>query len=205
MMRLTVVAVCLCVAACTSSILQSKIPTPNIYVLAAMPVDVATVATLPVDLAVARPTAVPGLDSDRIAVLHEERRLDYYQESQWGAALPEVVQSLLVGSLQNQKLFRSVTTEQARVSASYLLDLEIRDFQAEYASDSAPPTVRVTLIGSLIRIKDRKLIGIFPTTFTTTAAANRLGAVIAAFESTARQAVAAMGKQTASTVAVTAD
>jgi len=205
MMRLTVVAVCLCVSACTSSILQSKIPTPNIYVLAAMPVDAATVATLPVDLAVARPTAVPGLDSDRIAVLHEERRLDYYQESQWGAALPEVVQSLLVGSLQNQKLFRSVTTEQARVSASYLLDLEIRDFQAEYASDSAPPTVRVTLIGSLIRIKDRKLIGIFPTTFTTTAAANRLGAVVAAFESTARQAVAAMGKQTASTVAATAD
>jgi len=205
MMRLLAVALLLSLFGCTGSILQSKVPTPSFYVLGAAPSDGTAAAALPVDLAIANPTAAPGLDSDRIAVLHEARRLDYYQDAQWGATLPHVVQSLLVGSLQNQKSFRSVTTEQARVSASFLLDLEVRDFQAEYANESSAPTVRVTLIASLIRIKDRKLVGTFPVTFTATATENRLGAVVAAFESAARQAVSTVGKQTASAVAATAD
>jgi cholesterol transport system auxiliary component len=208
MMRLSVVAALtssfVCMSACTGSLLESKIPTPDIYVLAAAAPS-ENGAALPVDMAIARPIAAPGLDTERIAVLHESRRLDYYQEAQWGAVLPQVVQSLIVGSLRNQKLFRSVTTEQARVTVSYLLDLEVRDFQAEYENDSAPPTVKVTVVGSLIRIKDRKLVGTFPTTFGVTATANRLGAVAAAFESAAQQAATSLGKQTASAMTTLTD
>lgn len=184
---------------CTGSLLESKVPVSVVYVLnSASVAHEATGAVLPVDIAVSQPTAAPGLDTERIAVLHEARRLDYYRESQWGAVLPQVAQSLVVGSLQNQQLFRSVTTEQSRVTVSYLLDLEVRDFQAEYASEDQAPTVRVTLVGSLIRIKDRKLIGVLPATVTVPAAANRLSAVIAAFEAAAQQAATSLGKQAAS-------
>ncbi len=182
------------------SLLETKMPVSMVYVLNAAPAARDAGTPMPVDIAVSQPTAAPGLDTERIAVLHEARRLDYYQESQWGVALPQVAQSLLVGSLQNQKLFHSVTTEQARVSASYLLDLEVRDFQAEYTSANTAPTVRVTLVGALIRIKDRKLIGVLPATFTVNAAENKLSAVIAAFESAAQQAALSLGQQTASTI-----
>jgi len=186
---------------CTGSLLESKTPVSVVYVLNSVSVArEATGAVLPVDIAVSQPTAAPGLDTERIAVLHEARRLDYYRESQWGAVLPLVAQSLVVGSLQNQQLFRSVTTEQSRVTVSYLLDLEVRDFQAEYASEDQAPTVRVTLVGSLIRIKDRKLVGVLPATTTVPAAANRLSAVVAAFEAAAQQAAASLGKQAASAI-----
>jgi cholesterol transport system auxiliary component len=203
MMRLTLAAALLMLSACAGSLLESKQPVATIYVLAAAPVSDASSPASTVDLAISQPTASPGLDTDRIAVLREKRHLDFYREAQWGAALPQVAQSLVVGSLQNQKLFRSVTTEQARVTANYLLDLEVRDFQAEYASETSAPTVRVTLVGSLIRIKDRKLIGVFPVTITAVASENRQSAVIEAFESAGQQAALALGKQTESALAKT--
>ena len=184
---------------CTGSLLETKLPVPTVYVLAAAPAVSNAAANSIVDLAVSRPTVAPGLDTDRIAVLRASRELDFYREAQWGTALPQVAQALVVGSLQNQKLFRSVTTEQARVTANYLIDLEVRDFQAEYASDSAP-TIRVTFVGSLIRIKDRKLVASIPSTITVPAAENRLSSVIEAFESAGRQAAIALGKQTAAAI-----
>jgi cholesterol transport system auxiliary component len=200
MMRLAIIALLASLSGCTGSLLQSKVPVPTVYVLGAAPISSTTQQPLPIDLAIAHPSAAPGLDSDRIAVLHEARRLDFYQEAQWGAALPQVVQWLVLGTIQNQKLFRSVTTEQGRVSANYLLDLDVRDFQAEYANDSSAPTIRVTIVGSLIRIQDRKLIAIVPAAFTVPATANRLGAVVEAFESAAQQVAVVLGKQAANAV-----
>ena len=183
-------------AACTGDLLETKLPVPTVYILkAAPPPATAPTAPLPVDLAISEATATPGLDTERIAVIHEARRMDYYLDAQWGAALPHVVQALVVTSLQNQNWFRSVVTEQARINTNYWLELEVRDFQAEYASEGTAPTVRVTLVGSLVRIKDRKLIGVAPATITTQATDNRLGAVIDAFDTAAQQATLSMGKQ----------
>lgn len=186
--------------ACTGSLLESKIPVPTTYVLAAEASKNPNVNALPIDIAVSQPTASPGLDTERIALLHEARRLDYYLGSQWGAALPQVVQSLVVGSLQNQKWFRSVTSEQARVNAAYLLDLDIRDFQAEYSSENSAPIVRVTLTASLIRVQDRKLIASIPATAAVNATSNRMGAVIAAFESGTQQAALSIGQETVNAI-----
>jgi cholesterol transport system auxiliary component len=181
---------------CVSSLLETNLPIPSTYVLNAAPSATGAEPAAPtVDLTVSQATPTPGLKTERIAVLHEARRLDYYKDAQWGAALPEVVQAMVVGSLQNQKWFRSVTVEQARVESNYWLELEVRDFQAEYTTEDAAPTVRVTLVGSVIRIKDRKLIGILPATVSLTAAENRLGAVITAFESAAQQASLSIGRQ----------
>jgi len=191
----------LSLTACTGSLLETKLPVPTIYVLTPAPAAANAPSTAStVDLAVSQAEATPGLNTERIAVLHEARRLDYYVDAQWGAALPQVAQAVVVGSLQNQKWFRSVTTEQARVNTNYWLELEVRDFQSEYATENATPTVRVTLVGSLVRIKDRKLLGVFPSTVTVAATENRLGAVVIAFESAAQQAALAVGKQVAGAV-----
>jgi cholesterol transport system auxiliary component len=200
MIRLLTIALVLCASGCVGSLLETKMAVPDVYVLNAAQGSASATQTIPTDVAIARPAAAPGLDSERIAVLHEARRLDFYREAQWGTALPHVVQWLTVSTLQNEKLFRSVTTEQGRVSADYLLDLDIRDFQAEYTNDSSPPTVRVTIVGSLIRIHDRKLIGVLPSSFTATASENRLGAVVRAFESAAQQATVSLGKQAADAI-----
>ena len=199
--RITAVGMLLAsTSGCVGSLLKTEVPVQAMYVLAAAPATDAPAAASTVDLTISQATTTPGLDSERIAVVHSARRLDYYLDAQWGAPLPQVAQAMVVSSLQNQKWFRSVTSEQARVSTNYWLELEVRDFQAEYASEGATPAVRVTLVGSLIRIKDRKLIGVFPATVTVTPTENKLGAVIAAFESAAQQASVSLGRQTVTAI-----
>ena len=189
------------ISGCTGSLLDSKIPAPTVYVLSAAPAVDDSGPAAPIDLAVSLATAAPGLNTERLAVIHEARRLDYFLNAQWGAALPEVAQNLVVASLQNQHLFRSVMSEQVRVNASYWMELEVRDFQAEYAREGEAPTIRVTFVGSIIRLKDRKLLGIAPATATVVASDNRLGAVVSAFESAAQQAALALGQRTNTLIA----
>jgi cholesterol transport system auxiliary component len=121
-------AVVMFCSACTGSLFDSELPVPMNYVIASAPPGSLTgVPTTNVDVAIGRPDFAPGLDTDRIAVL-KGRQLDYYRGARWGGRSVEVVQSMLVSSLNDQGLFRSVTAEQARVATDYMLDIEVRHF-----------------------------------------------------------------------------
>ncbi len=186
----------------TSSLLDSELPVPVSYLLAPLPPAASPTpsSASQVDLAIGRPDVVPGLDTARIAVLRG-RQLDYYRGVQWGGNTLDVVQTLLVASLQNQRLFRSVTSEQARVSSPYILDTEVRDFQAEYQDGVAEPTVRVTIVGRLVRIADRALVDSVTATATRVARDNRMGAVAEAFEGAAQEVAQTIARETAAAVA----
>lgn len=190
----------LSVAGC-GSLLESDQPTPVNYVLA--PAPAAAKATdspsALVDLSIGRPDVGPGLDTQRIAVLRG-RQLDYYRGAQWGGRTAEVVQTLIVASLQDQRMFRSVTPEQARVSGEYLLDLEVRDFQAEYGATEAAPTVRVAMVGRLIRITDRQLLATVVASTTRPSSANNMTEVAAAFESAGQWVALELARQTSAAI-----
>lgn len=198
-----IVPVACVLAACnTSSLLDSDLPVASQYVIAPLP-PAATRAqstASQVDLAIGRPDVAPGLDTSRIAVL-QGRQLDYYRGAQWGGTTLEMVQALLVASLQDQQLFRSVTSEQARVAGAYMLDPEVRDFQAEYTPGKNAPDVRVTLIGRLIRIADRALVDTVSATALQPASDNRLSAVVEAFEVAAHEVAKKIANDTAAAVA----
>lgn len=192
-------AVVMFCSACSGSLFDSELPVPMNYVIASAPPGSLTgVPTTKVDVAIGRPDLGPGLDTDRIAVL-KGRQLDYYRGARWGGRSVEIVQSMLVSSLNDQGLFRSVTAEQARVATDYMLDIEVRHFEADYASGS--PEAHVMIIGRLIRIVDRKLV----TTVTgeARAAANeeRMTAVTQAFEVASQKVALDLARQTAVAVA----
>jgi cholesterol transport system auxiliary component len=176
--------VCLQLAGCTASLFDSESPVPMSYVLASAPATTLSLPHVDVDVAVERPDAAPGLDSDRIAVL-KGRQLDYYRGVRWGSPAPEVAQVLLVDSFEDQHIFRSVTREQSRVGSDYVLDLQLRDFQAEYAQGSAIPTIRVGAVVRLVRVADRQLVATLTAESRATAAEDRMGSVAAAFEKAA--------------------
>jgi len=183
------------------SLLESNEPVPMNYVLAPAPgaSKVTESAAAQVDLSIGRPDVAPGLDTQRIAVLRG-RELDYYRGAQWGGRTAEVVQTLIVASLQDQRMFRSVTPEQTRVSGEYLLDLEVRDFQAEYRDAAALPSVRVGMVGRLIRVTDRQLLATVVASTTRAATANRLSDVVAAFESAGQWVALELARQTAAAI-----
>ncbi|MES1195343.1 MAG: ABC-type transport auxiliary lipoprotein family protein [Steroidobacter sp.] len=177
----------------TGDILQSKVAEPQVYVIKTMEAGTAQVA-FNHQLAIALPTATPGLDTDRIAVLRNGNHLDYYYGARWGGTAPEVIQAFAVSLLQSRQGFRNVVAEDARVDADYLLEISIADFQAEYNNSSAP-SVRVTLIANLIDIKQRKSSPLMRATTTIPAKENHLSAVVDAFQAALQQATMSLSEQ----------
>jgi cholesterol transport system auxiliary component len=188
--------------ACGGSLFESDIPVPSRYVIAAAPraATATQSAASQTDLSIGRPDVAPGLDTERVAVLRG-RQLDYFRAAQWGGSVTEIVQALLVSSFQDQQLFRSVTSEQARVSGDYMLDVEVRDFQADYTDGKPAPDVRVTMVGRIIRIADRELVETIFATAQRPAGENRMSTVAAAFEAAAQQVALELAKKAAAAVA----
>ncbi len=192
-------------AACTGSLFDSSAPTTQIYVLAPVPAAPAGTSAGAQDIVISEPTAAPGLMTERIAVLYPDRRLDYYSGARWGSTSTQVVQSLFVASLRNSHAFRSVTAAPAGTAATHVVDIELRDFQAEYADEKSLPSVRVSIVANVLRVSDRRLLAVVPATASVAAGENRLTAVVLAFESAAQQVAAALGRETAAALAADRD
>jgi cholesterol transport system auxiliary component len=202
-MRRAVLAVAMLACGGCGSLLKTELPPSTSYVLASAPAGSSGVTRSDADLSIGRPDLAPGLDTERIAVL-KGRQLDYYRGAQWGGRATEIVQTLMVESFEDQQLFRSVTTEQSRVSSDYVLDVSVRDFQAEYASDNDAPTAHVTIVGRLIRVKDRQLVETFAATAQSKASDNRLSEVAAAFETAAQKVVLELAQKTSTAISADA-
>jgi cholesterol transport system auxiliary component len=169
------------ISGCTTSIFDSEAPVPMSYVLRPVTSTPVSLTRTAVDVTIDRPDAAPGLDSDRIGVLRGHQ-LDYYRAVRWGGPAPEVMQSLLVDSLEDQHVFRSVTREQSRVASDYVLDVQLRDFQSEYASGTSQPTIHVGAVVRVVRVADRKLLTTVTADSRIQATEDRMGEVAAAFE-----------------------
>ncbi|HXS87746.1 MAG TPA: ABC-type transport auxiliary lipoprotein family protein [Steroidobacteraceae bacterium] len=202
-MRRAVLAVAMLACGGCGSLLKTELPPSTSYVLASAPAGSSGVTRSDADLSIGRPDLAPGLDTERIAVL-KGRQLDYYRGAQWGGRATEIVQTLMVESFEDQQLFRSVTTEQSRVSSDYVLDVSVRDFQAEYVSDNDAPTAHVTIVGRLIRVKDRQLVETFAATAQSKASDNRLSEVAAAFETAAQKVVLELAQKTSTAISADA-
>jgi cholesterol transport system auxiliary component len=194
----------LCASGCVSGAFDSELPQRGVFVIRAPAPGAAGGAPLASDLIVARPNARPGLDTDRIAVLSAGRRLDYYAGGRWGADADVLVQDLLVESLRNTGRLRTVQSDVSAFVAEYVLQSELNDFQAEYAAGGGDPTVRVTLVCTLGRVKDRQALAVYTATATAAASDNTLTAVVAAFESAYGRAAAIAVDETLAALAAAA-
>lgn len=191
---------CALLSACsTGSLFDSDTPVPTSYVLGSAPTTQRTQDSLAVDVAVSRPDLAAGLDSDRIAVL-DGRKLDYYRGVKWGARTGEMIQSLVVDSLHDQRWFRSVTPEQARIAGDYVLDLQVRAFQSDLTAGRGNPNVHVAFVGRLIRVVDRALVSTLAAEAHTPAREDRMSFVAAAFEDASQRAILDLGQQLATAI-----
>ncbi|MGC3981423.1 MAG: ABC-type transport auxiliary lipoprotein family protein [Steroidobacteraceae bacterium] len=184
---------------CVGDILQSKVDEPQTYVLRVSDAGAAKVA-YPLQLSIALPSAAPGLDTNRIAVLRNDNQLDYYFGARWGGTAPQVAQSFLISLLQNQQGFKSVVAESVRIDADYLLEVQLKDFQAEYTGNKTNPTAHVTLTGTLINIKTRKQVTSANASASVAAKDNRLSEVVTAFQSAMQQASLGLSEQVSAAV-----
>jgi ABC-type uncharacterized transport system auxiliary subunit len=199
--RCALAVTALCLAACTGSLFRSH-ATATAYMLSAGPASHAEpvpaaggpapgapAAEIPVDLAVLKPKARPGLESDRIAVLYPDRRLDYFADARWSGTLGEVLQDLAVQEFHFHAQLHTVSGDASVFASAYWLEIEVTDFQAEYGSGATAPTVRVHFLARIGSSGDRRILGQFAASAQQPATENRLTAIVDAY---ARAADAAM-------------
>lgn len=199
-LRLSLVCLSLLLCGC-SGLFHSSVPQLQLYVLqppqrAPASAAAASGAPAPVTraptLRIARLLPAPGLDTDRIALTRPGNRLDYYANGRWSGPLTEVVSDLTLAAFRDDPAWSAVADERGTLNAEYLLQISIDRFSADYATESAPPTVRVDLHGLLIRRADGLLAGSFAVSENEQAPANRMASVVTVFSAVADRAVLAV-------------
>ncbi len=133
-------------------------------------------------LVVEMPIAPAGINTNRIALAHSPITLDYFAGATWTDSAPALVQTLLVESFENTGRIVAVGRESVGLRPDYVLKLELREFQAEYAAPQAPPTVHIRLIAKLVRMPEREIVAAHMAERLQLAAANTLDGVVAAFD-----------------------
>jgi ABC-type uncharacterized transport system auxiliary subunit len=184
-------------AGCAGSLFKTEIAPPTMYLLSSEATTAPAPATAPAsasaDLAVLKPRVRAGLDTERIAALYPDRRLDYFADARWSGPLDEVIQDLVVQEFHSRAGLRNVSGDASAFGSAYWLEIEVVDFQAEYAADSssaaAAPTVRVHFFARIGSSGDRRIIARFEAEARQDAASNRMSAIVDAYNRAANQAL----------------
>jgi len=190
--RMCLLAALLAMLTACFSGLNSKAPAQQRYVLQpalATPATATAPAPAAASVKVLRASGAPGLQSEGIAVLRPGARLDYYSNARWAVDAPSALQALVVESLRNAGRFATVQSDSGPFAAQYVVSLELEHFEAVYGTDG-PPSVQVALVCSLGRRSDRSVILSFTARSAVTAQADRMQAVMAAFEQATAEALA---------------
>jgi len=127
------------------------------------------------------PQAPAGIDTTRIALSSSPLSLDYYADSEWTDRVPALVQTALLASFENSKAITAIGRESTGLRPDFVLESEIRHFEAIDDEKGAPPMAWVAVIARLVAMPQRKIIAQTAFEQRVAAAANNVPAVVAAF------------------------
>lgn len=187
--------------ACAGSLFKNKAAPPTMYLLSATPqssaADSAKTPPAPIDVAVLKLRVRAGLDTDRIAALYPDRRMEYFADVRWSGPLDEVLQDLAVQEFHANPGMRNVSADASVFASTYWLEIEVADFQAEYAAGASAPTVHVHLLARVGNAGDRHVLARFEPDIHEAAADNRMTAIVDAYNRAADKALAEIAAGTA--------
>jgi cholesterol transport system auxiliary component len=188
----------LALGACGGSFFQTKAAPPKMYLLS-VPAPAAPPAAAPqiaADLSVLKPRVRAGLETDRIAVLYPDRRLEFFADVRWSGPLDEVIQELAVQEFRVHAGLRNVSADSSMFASDYWLEIEVADFQAEYSASSAAPVVRVRILARIGVSADRRILARVEADAEVTASDNRMSAIVEAYNRAADQALSELASRT---------
>jgi cholesterol transport system auxiliary component len=133
-------------------------------------------------LVVELPTAAAGIDSSRIALTHDPFTLEYYAKAAWTDNATGMVQSLLVESFERTGKIVAVGPESAGLRPDYILQTDLREFQANYRDNKPDPTVVVRMNAKLVAMPQRRIIGAITAEKSVQASGSRFEDVLTAFD-----------------------
>lgn len=175
-------------AACGGLIkLPNDGPAPGLYNITA-PQSVAARGTSAL-LLIEDPTATGGLDTTLIARRSSPNELQFFAGARWAGRPTAMVQGVMVEAFERA----GQTVTQARggavAPARYELQVEIRDFQAEYFQGAVTPQIRVRLALTLVQLGPVAVVGQKVVEAKVAATSPDIDAVITAFDQAVHDAL----------------
>jgi cholesterol transport system auxiliary component len=184
-------------AGCTGLFHSSARPDQVYFLRAtAAPKGAADPGPVAASLRISRPTVGPGLDSEQIVLVQADRRMSFFVASRWAAPTSYLLDMLAVDKLRRSGLWQSVADSASLFPADYVLQVTVRRFEADYTGGNTVPDVHVVLDCIVGKREGREVIASFLAEGSSTATANKLSAVVAAFETAANAAVDSLSTQT---------
>jgi len=170
------------------SVLQGP-PVPQLYVLRPqMPQPMGPRVNW--RLAIAAPDAVASLDTPRIALTRSTTTMDYFANAAWTDRVPLLLLRQLIQAFDSSGRILSVDRDTSGLEADYLLQTEIRDFQARYDATDGAPQIVVNVQAKVARMPQREIAANINVTQQAMAAANDMNSIVVAFNQAAGAAIA---------------
>jgi cholesterol transport system auxiliary component len=139
------------------AVLSAGEETPSLYTLTPKSTYDPSLPQVSWQIVVEPPSAAAYLNTARIALAMTPTSADYYAKSAWTDRAPLMVQTLMVESLENSRRIVGVGRDVLSVRPTYVLQSELREFQAEYFHGK-PPLVHVRIVVRLVRQSDRQIV-----------------------------------------------
>jgi cholesterol transport system auxiliary component len=141
-------------------------------------------------LAVAAPDAAASLDTSRIALTRSATTMDYFANAAWTDRVTLLVQRQLIQAFDSSGRIVSVDRDTSGLEADYVLQTEIREFQARYDTPDGAPQIVVNIQAKLARMPQREIATSLSAVQQAMAAANDLDNIVVAFNQAAGAAIA---------------
>jgi cholesterol transport system auxiliary component len=131
-------------------------------------------------LVVSEPAAERDINTTRIALTRTANVIEYFADGNWSDTAPKMVQAKMIEAFESTNAIVAVGRDAAGLRADYILQSDLRDFQADYAGGAA--TAHVRLIAKLVQMPDRRITRTISAEASAPAAGKDLAAIVVAFE-----------------------
>lgn len=143
--------------------------------------------TRPLQVTVEVPTTGGALQTDRILIRPDRLQAQYLPDVRWSEETPEMVQTLMLRSLENTNAVAYVGRRPLGTGGDVAVMTELTDFQAEAPNPDGPATVVLRMTVRLVRESDVSILGARTFSATAQTPSTELPDVVAGFDAAAAQ------------------
>lgn len=187
MTRSFVLAALLFALAGCGGILPAPPPPPELYRLTPATDFAADLPKVGAQFVVELPFAPAGLDTNRVTLSRTPTSIDYFANAEWTDRATVMVQTVLIESLENSGRVAAVGRDAVALQPDYVLQSEIRHFEAVYGA-AAAPQVYAGIAVRLVRSADRTIVAQRVFEARADAAQNAVPEIVVAFDQAAHGA-----------------
>jgi len=131
-------------------------------------------------MSIVLPDAPDSLDTTRIVLQQPDGTMDFYAGAAWPDRLSLLVQSALLDAFQASNRIAAVARDTDGLKSDYLLQTDIRDFEAVYETADTAPSAVVRIQARLVGVHSRTIVKSLEARAEVPADANTVPAVVAA-------------------------